>query len=526
MASIQSHTRRLASASALLFVLHLPHLLIVRGEFTDGVLQSVYFDEPIYLVAEGAGPAKYVPPFYPFSLYTVSLLGVDRITAGRLVSMAAYSFTAFALGWFATGLGRRMSHEGTMGQKIGWLAWVFWALSPMANRWSFHCMSDMLFCCLATLALVSFLEATRRRARDWKVFWGIGNLVGVTASLCRYQGLALLGASAVGLFAILWGSKRRQEADWAIRKSWLGGSCLAWVVCSAYLFSESSIHGKQFAERSQFPTEVYTGFALAAFRYLPYAVTPPLFLLALWGGVKAWRFGRNARIWILLGVLGGIGGLVIQTLFQSFQFRYGLPLLPWICVIGAIGVVTLPKKFQVPAAGVALVWLAVMSGAVIVYQHETFGDIEEASRAAGFTSQSSGGKVWAREPYDNDGKYRNVKTSVWSGRPVRWLDGLALEEVAPGDVLIDSNVYPILDSFLASLREKWRLAVIEEALSETIPLFPGEIMWVKYSTPQGDTMIRGTSDPNLMPYRFQRQFYSTVVYGVEERTAPSKDPSR
>jgi hypothetical protein len=488
-----------ALASLLLFLLHLPLLLVVEGEFTDGVLQAVYFDDPLYVRAEGAPSARYVPPLYPGCLWLAAKAGVPPLTAGRLVSMAAYAVTAFLL----ARIGHRVGRQSRVA--TGWLTWTFWALSPMANRWSFHAMSDMLFCCLATASLACYLLSSRGGREQTRLScWLAGNVLGCASLWTRFQGLALLGAA----LASWWMGPRR----------WWNGllmAAAAWGLSMILLKQGFGIHSEQFAERSVYDWALYLSFAKAAFQYLPYAVTPPLLLLAIYGMYAMSRTVGLVQIWIVLGLVAGVIGLVVQTWFLSFQFRYGLPLLPWLCLLAAIGTSRLSARTAKAAAVATCLWLAGMTGAVLVCQHETFADIERASRRVPDLI-TPGQTLWACEEYNPH--YRNVKVSVWSGLRAKWLDESALDQIKPGDLILDSNVYPISPELFQRIREKWKTLNAAEAASETVPLFPGEILLFPVGPPWAQGMARATSQPELMAYKFIRQYYSTTVYRIVDKS--------
>jgi hypothetical protein len=287
---------------------------------------------------------------------------------------------------------------------------------------------------------------------------------------------------------------------------------LVWVASLILLKQGLGIHGGQFSERAVYSWEIYGRFAAAAFQYLPYAVTPPLLLLSLYGMFRIARSSRLGAAWILFGISGGFLALVVQTGFLSFQFRYGLPLLPWLCLLAAVGTVSLP--YPKTATCITALWLTGMTLAIIGFQHETFADIHEASQEIR-PHLMEGQSVWACEEYNP--QYRNIKTSVWSGMPVRWLDESQVEAVKPGDLLVDSNVYPIPSSLLAQLRSKWKLVSVTDASSRTNPLFPGEILTVPVGSPGNSHFIRATSQPELMAYRYDRQYYSTTLFRVLPR---------
>lgn len=264
-------------------------------------------------------------------------------------------------------------------------------------------------------------------------------------------------------------------------------------------------------KRSGYDLSLYRDFAMAAFRYLPYATTPPLLLLALYGIYRVSRLRGHAPLWILAGLTAGLVGLCVQTSFLSFQFRYGLPFLPWLCLLAVLGAARLKPFFFRRSVELTGLWLLGMTIAVLFFQHETFADISRISRRVPEFLQA-GQQVWACEEYNPT--FQNVKTSVWSGYGVRWLDEKTLNEVKEGDLLIDPSVYPLPPLLRKELRAKWRLERIAEAESITRPLFPGEVLNIQIDLGNGPVTIRATSQPELLAYRYQPQFYYTHLYRV------------
>lgn len=523
---------RYVLATLVLFLVHLPGVFLFRGEFTDGVLQTVYFDEPIYAVGEGIPPAKYVPPLYPALITVLSKTGLDRLEAGRLISLIAYCGTTLALAVFARRIGERLS--GTIGGGgLGWMVWFFWALSPMANRWAFHAMTDMTFCFFATLSVVGFLRATMNDEPDPVGKWLLGNLWALAGVWTRYQGYALLGASALSLVLLIHRASQKADADnpTGLAKFLTHRNIVAalfliavWAQTVHHQQQGRAVHESQFAERAVYDLDLYLNFASAGLRYFPDAVGHPLFVLFLigvWGMVR--RGGRGA-IWTAAGLLGGLAGLIVQTRFLSFQFRYGLPLLPWVCVFAAFGLNRLPRKWAYPVGGFTVLFLTVYTGAVLYYQHGTFADLEAASKRLAELVETDA-RVWAREEYnfkaDGSIRYANVKTSVWSGVPVRWLDESSIEKLGEGDLIIDSNIAPIPPEFWRAIRARWKTDAVIEETAESLPLTPGEVLWIRHRTPQGERLIRATSDPELMKHRFRKQYYSTSVHRLSSPLSPA-----
>lgn len=501
-------TKSFALASAALFALHLPVFLFVEGEFTDGVLQVAYFDAPTYWVAEGAPPARYVPPLFPALLSGLSsITWIEPLLSGRLISLVAYCVTGLGVALFLV----RLMNRSEDAAWVAWIGWGFWGLAPMANRWAFHAMSDMTFCCLSAWAVGCLVLASRQGQSEGNRMWLMGNVLGWAAAWTRYQGFALMAVALVSALFLITGSRKRPGAG-----LWVAGivAAIGWGGSLWALREGMQIHSDQFADRSVYAAEVYTDFALAALQFLPYAVTPPLLVLGLYGFLKQAKRGVRTRVWLAVGVIGALAGLYTQTKFLSFQFRYGLPLVPCLCVLAAIGWGALPGWPRWIGGTITGLWLALFTCLILVFQHETFGDLYRVATSIPGHAQGEQ-KVWASEVYNET--YRNVKVSVWADRRVEWLDEKSAAEVAEGDLLVDSNVYPIPDDIKASLRERFRLRVEEESESQTIPLFPGELLRVPVAVGGRETSIVATSQPELMAFRYVRQYYGTVLYRIMAR---------
>jgi len=507
MQAIRATPRNLAIASLVLFAVHLPLLLIVRGEFTDGYLQAVYFDPPLYQSSAGAPPARYVPPLYPGLIWCLSSIGLPPLLSGRLLSMVAYAMTGYILGLFARQLSGRFQSSP---DSIAWSCWAFWAVAPVATRWSYHCMTDMSFCCLAAGSLALLLSANMEGTRNPQKLWVFGNLFAILAFWTRYQGLALFLASAVCLLLMT----KKKEGPSPVRILSVFPVILAWCFSFGGLSKGLAIHGQQFTDRSVYGWEVYGTFVLAAFRWFPYAVTPPILILAVLGLLLIARSTGGTRVWFLLGLVGALVGLGLQTWFDSFQFRYGLPLLPWVCLFAAIGLQRLPTTWLKPAMSVSLIWSLAMSLAVIIYQHETFADIGESAAKISELGEDAG-EIWACEVYNES--YSNIKISAVAGLPVSLLTEERLGEITPGDLIVHPNTYQVPGRRLEKLRERWDLRVVAETTSETIPLFPGEVLSVQMKQPRGIMRILTTRWRDVADKRYTRQYYHTTVYRVADK---------
>jgi hypothetical protein len=514
--SAQSSPRRFLSPLSILILLGLGSRIFLlnwnRGEYTDGLIQLQLFEMNITFFA----------PLYTVAVDAMQWVAPDPVLAGRLVSLLASTLTLIPLYHLARLL---------FGERAATWCGLFFLVSAVPNRWALRVMSDSLFTLFFTSSLMAFffsfespkdgpvidlsgdknskmsrefemaLSAMRRRRRLYLAAATAG-----LATLTRYQGLALVPL----LFYSLW-KNRKGLSKWESIEILL--ALLPWA---ALLYWTTA--GRGFGHTEQFTGRVHESFAQTLLIYwhfaesflifLPYALAPPVAVLALYGFFQ--KPGspsvRRAR-WTLLFLF--VLWLPVHAAFQSFQYRYFLPLIPLFTLFAGAGIAELIHRsegnylYLAKSAGIlAVAWSLGFSVAVIGLQRNAFAALTEAGRFAGAT-QAESGRVLAAEPYNVEKKIFNVKLNYWAGRPITFCEPFEQFPLQPGDLLVISNVYNSMDRYYRILQNRCEFEVIYETRHyRSTPLLP-DIM----TQPPGLT-----SQPMAMAYRYhQQEYYAYVI---------------
>lgn len=512
---------KLFLVSLLVCLVRLPLLWLVSGEYTDGILQTVYFDSPPdYTILDGSGPAWYVPPLFPILTNLLGFLGVERLLAGRLISLVAHGLCGYLLAAFVKDLTKhrpQLFHNRSWADRLPWLGLIFWQTAPLPHQLSWHGMADMLFAMLMFAAGIQLLKsAWGEEDSKQMAHWRNSQCLGFLATLTRLQGMAFLLATVLSVWRGIYPWRRGQRVPLT---TYLLGA--GWGITLAVVYYFLGIHGRQFAERSQYPLLLYWDFAETALLYLPYALTPPLFVLALLGVIHLVRHSRSARLWLtLFGVLLSLGWL-IQTMFMSFQFRYGLPVVPFVIVLACVGMGSLHSwRSGWIWATLVIGWGGMFCLALSANQSSTFGSLEEVCRYAKFAVPAQK-NIWAFEPYNQH--YANVKSSFWAGRKVRFVSPQTLPEIQQGDFLLDDTVYTVPPVLMEQLRKIFEFLTEKETLHTARSIFPGDVLVRRAGDPRFESAFRKSSLPALMAERYVPQFYLTTLYRLERKPLEKAD---
>jgi len=388
-------------AAVLLIVARLFLLHWNRAEFTDSVIQLQLFENR----------NGYFPPVYPALAWILKPLLKDPILAGRGVSIVAACLVLPLL----FRLGRALAQETT-----GLFAALFYAVSPVPWRWSLHAMGDSLFTLLFAASLFCSLEllvpSSRERRRTDGRQAAIGIFLGGIAALTRYQGLVLL---PLGLAAACRVPGKGRFGRWFLL------ALVPWIAVPAWMRFWGFAHGGQFTERAPADAiatlETYGIFAWAFVRYAPTAFGFALSGLALCFAIRAVT-RRASDLRLLCFALGiGVTWLAVHAAFQSFQYRYFLPLVPLLCVCAALGLGGVRQYARSPLvagvlAAVTVVELGISTGRLLAGTRDTFGDFPEA---AGFIAHLPRDAVVFSNELWNPG-FLCPKMEYWSGRDIRY----------------------------------------------------------------------------------------------------------
>ena len=332
------------------------------------------------------------------------------------------------------------------------------------------------------------------------------------AGLTRYNAIALVPLQFYGLYRLY--KRPGQQKFWNMFLPAL--SLCSWLI--VFQLIRNSAHGVQVQQRASWIGYLNIG---ESFVYLfPYFVTLPIFCLMIWGWIIVVRrdsmiqkeFAATALYLVFVTI-------AMQTIFQSFQSRYLLPLIPIVtilagCALARWRIRTLQEKQPNTLKWMYiiffLIWLnsAAWSTAVLALQRGMWGDIR---RAAEFMKNNQLGttphtKVFSNEVYNREMGIVAAKLPFWSG--IQTVLPLFENYNLPDDsyVVLHSS-YGGMYQYLKlqdDLIRNYKVRKIEEFDDWIVPLFP-------------DVMENpGThQNPAAWFMRYHEQNFKTSIYFVE-----------
>jgi len=509
-------------------LLKLPLIGLNTGVYTDGILQITQFERV----------DSYWPPLYTALVWILRAAHLDPILAGRLVSIVASALLVFPI-WT---LARRWS-----GRRAALFALAVYTVSPLSMRWSLRVMTDMAFLLFFHLACVAWLTFAARSTEDMirRRQLGMATLWAVLAVLTRYQGI-LLAPLVWGGVVVLWSRKARG-------RGWILAAQTLWLALPAWWLFQRFGHFEQIDERQGAAwAETLLNYwnVSEMFLYvLPYALTLPVFLFFL-GGVFAGSQTPEGRLpvrWLLLYILLVV--IAAQGVFQSFQTRYLLPIIPLAATCAGVGMARLEIYCAGKATGgkplaktlgslailLGLLWSMGFGLSSLFLQREAFGDIYAAGKfIRSLPDLPETAKLYTNESYKPH--MNGIKLEFASRHPAELIPDLeSLEQVAagqsqedllrlwgsgepdrigvarmePGSILALHTAYggAARQGFLLQLLQKrYRIQPLKSGYFESslVPLLP-DIMQEPWSH----------QNPLAWGLRYQRQNFATRLYRVE-----------
>lgn len=458
------------------FVWRLLWLPLSQGAYTDGILQ-------VDMIRFGL---TYWPPFYGLLTRLFAWApGVGLEDAGRFVSLICGTLTLIPVAVIAQRL---------FGLRAALMAMIVYTCSPVPLRWSLQVMSDAPFTLFWMLSLSAMILAADalwpahflqpgeekrgrapRRASQWLL---LASLTGALATLTRYQGVFLF--PLIGLLVYYGmmrpapataaegdeGEKKESEkkddgtppADETERPLPWWVTLTPWLILPVWLFQKGPgplmIHISQIGERAQ--SESFLQTLLNYWWYFeqfvlmsPYFLTYGIFGFAVYGLFRTQykttriRLSAYAALYLILAILA------LQSVFQAFQSRYLLPLIPLFCIAAGHGIAIWQKRcidhrvrflaLVVPSLGFGLLF----SAAVAFYQGTPFADIKEAGEYVASLPQfhetlQMDRDIFTTEVYNAD--IPTPKIEFWTGRDDVLILGGEIQP-KPGDYIILPSVY-------------------------------------------------------------------------------------
>ncbi|HPB30277.1 MAG TPA: glycosyltransferase family 39 protein, partial [Candidatus Sumerlaeota bacterium] len=451
------------------------------AEYTDGILQLTLFDNPNRL---------YPPLFTILSLALHRIIPGDLETAGRIVSALSSALIVFPL----MSAARRI-----FGDRAALFAGILYSIAPVPMRWSVHAMTDALFAFLFFLSVSYILKAAlEEEGRDINL--AVATVIAVAAMMTRYQGMLLAAPMALVWLEGLKRRGRRSLIPVAAQFLWL--IPLLWIIHSGFR------HPEQFSERAGdnfFLTIVNIILLSESFLlYSPYFLTWPVcfaFLAGLF--LQDWRRREQIRLFLLFGLLL-VMTLILQAAFSSFQSRYLLPLVPFVCIFAGHGLKTLEERWRTrPAAfkmllGITICWSLLFSFGTLFLQNQAWGDLKDAADFVRRLPPDT--PVYSNEAYKDLGP---VKMRYWSGREVLPFTGQPLPS---GSVLCLHSAHGGAAAFARTsrwLQESQGAKSVLTFDSFLVPLLP-DIMQEPMSH----------QNPLALTFRYTPQKFRTEIFRI------------
>ncbi len=492
------------------FALRVVFLQWNMGEYTDGILQITLFTT--------ASKNTFFMP-----LYTMVATGLDYVLrdmemSAKLVSMIAGVLGILPIYW----LSRRLFNH-----RAGLYASILFAISPEIWRWQIRVMTDSLFCTLFLWSVYHIYVVMEHSGEDSKadgvhseniqLHLGLAWLAGGLATLTRYQGLGLLPLLLVAGYYGIKNIKSKAPDTKSVVILFLvfSGVFLVWFGVPTWWLMRGVGHVGQYTERmtGDWTTTLgaYLIMAEGFTAFLPYVVTYPVFLFAVYGFFKSYHQGKRFHVFYGIVLYLVLIWLAAHAPFQSFQFRYFIPIIGLLLIPAGYGMTYFESGFSTGFwTGLRRRWVCflavsfclVFSACSLFLQRGTFGDIKES--AIYMREHLAGKKIWDNEEYREG--VDNVKVKYWSGLPVNYYN---MDEVQPGDYVCLHNVQINVNQELSRLSQRFVIIPENRFVAQTIPLLP-------------DIMVNPpvTSRPEALHYKYFPQNFVSVIIRVEIRNPP------
>lgn len=335
-------------------------------------------------LADGEGFANFAlepettwPPLYPAMLALLHLLGVDLLSAARLVNVVAIVASV----WGTAALVERRSELPA----VRAVAVLTVAASPILLQAGAYVWTEPLF--IASSVWV-FVAIDRHRQSQSFAWLAIAAVLAGASVLTRYTGVAVIAAGAVAVLVGHDGPHRR-----GLRQALTFGAMAAipialWLVRNA-LTDAPELLGSRAADGSNL-IEV-SGRVVRSLGALVLGEFEPLALELILGGVLATVVGVSVSLLVRAHrwTDAGLAALVLLYVAMvavsnwrvgsSLNGRMVSPIVPFVAVVVASAweqARTLPQsaKAALGAAGVVVVGLVALSGAQFVREARSLGD--------------------------------------------------------------------------------------------------------------------------------------------------------
>ncbi len=525
--------QRTVQENRILFGAFFLHLLLKfsifnlnAAEYTDGILQIIQHQMEL---------PGFWPPLYNWLIQIISLTGLSGEFAGQFISIISSSLVIFPL-YFLT---RHICHNQ---QKAAIIAIFLYTFSPLHLRWSIRVMTDPLFVFLNFTVIYYLFNALANRSHAYYClkYFIYANIFLLLATLTRYQGILV---APFYLYVLYLYSRRflRQVRHWreleakTRRKIIKYGvifliSLLPWFFVAYMYLQEGLVHALQVGERMGigFMSSLGNYFVLfdAFIGHIPYFFNYFVVVFAFAGFLFITSRRVKQMIFKVFFFYYMIVLILLQSVFQSFQERYLLPLLPFFCLLAGTGfffflyepahrtdhdgIAQFRKRsgrFQwiYPVfLGLTAATLFITSISVLTFQSGSFGSIKEVAEY--IKNEKIEGNIYTNEIYRPE--YEAIKMRYWTGDDsIEYYAPYQTDDFEVEDYVAVHSVYlGDLSRYYAyekHLHSQYHLEVLYRTPSYiTIPIFP-------------DNMTNfSNQNPMWSVFRFTPQYYKSSLYQV------------
>jgi uncharacterized membrane protein len=482
------------------------------GEYTDGIIQMTLFT--------AAKENSFYPPLYSFLILLFNYIFHNLETSAKLISMLAGTLSIIPVYLIA----KRIFDEKTVVVAV-----ILFAISPEIWRWQIRIMTDSLFTLFFIWSIYLLLQIRnppfnsvqdkQSEIRNLCFAWFFAGL----ASLTRYQGIALVPPLIIVTILLI----RQKEINIKLPTAYclLPTAIIPWLILIWWVALRGFGHFGQYAERVGqtwwMSLLSYLTMAETFILYIPYELTYPVFGFFIYGMISMNRKmgeqenGRigNQNIYLRftdspihrfnqLFLYFFIIWLIIHAPFESFQYRYFIPIFPFFIILASYGIAKFQRSLVRKTVGiVAIIFSLLFSLTALYFQRDTFGDIKQAAIVLNDVNRAPTNRVYGNELYRPG--MDNLKLKFWSGLKIEPYNTETREQLVPGDYIVLHNVYGNIPSELDFLKTRYALRRIYQPKVRTVPLLP-------------DIMVSPpfTSHPACMIFKYFPQEFTTVILQV------------
>lgn len=476
------------------------------GEYTDGIIQMTLFT--------AAKENSFYPPLYTWLILLFNYLFHNLEVSAKLVSMIAGTLTVIPVYFIA----KRLFDE-----RVGIFAAILFAVSPEIWRWQIRVMTDSLFTLLFLCSIYFILQLHNPQSAIRNLSWAW--LFAGLATLTRYQGIVLIPPL---LILTVWAIKQNKQVfRLSIIYALLPTALIPWLILVWWVLVRGFGHFGQYAERTSqtwwMSILSYLTMAETFVLYIPYELTYPIFCFFVYGVIRLIMRKQSKSINLETETYAPIHRfnqlflylfivwLLIHSPFESFQYRYFIPIFPLFLILAAYGIVQFQSSILTRILGIAAIIFSLLFSLTALYlQRDTFGDIKRAAITLKESQLPVNTRIYGNELYRVG--MDNLKIKFWSGLTnIQPYNPETRERLVPGDVIVLHDVYGNIPQELGFLNSRYQIRILYRAQARTVPLLP-------------DIMVSPpfTSHPAGMIFKYFPQEFTTVILQIYQSEPESK----